>query len=469
MNRVQRVQRVGQVEQADRVGRVALVAMLLAIATPALAQTRPPVLLDIEPYGLQRGTTATFTVNGANLMGADRVLFDDVGLSATIGAISDEGADIRKKVPGETGAVIQDKAEKNRLQITVTAAASVPTGRHGFRLHTPLGTTSFMSFWVGEEAEVSERPPNDAADKAMPLTAPVTVNGSLPKEGDVDYYRVDARAGRDLVVRVLATPLGSMTDPTVSLLSPDGRELASNDDFNGMRDSLVVFRPEADGPVIVRVADANAGGGWRHIYRVTIGELPVITSVFPLGRPKGSSSSVRVDGANLGGHTAGALGTPLPDQPMAAPVRVTGGHLLMDDPAAGRHPLDVAGAEQAAIAEAVAMLDGAGENIGDRLDAAVRMPRKAADIFGRIVVAEIVHHQERIGHRRISEAEDAMQLHAGAFHGRRCGTHMLYGTDRHGILSKVQLGQNIVIGSVRAKPAEPGTHCSQKKMRHCAM
>jgi hypothetical protein len=190
----------------------------------------------------------------------------------------------------------------------------------------------------------------------MALTPPVTVNGSLPKEGDVDYYRVDARAGRDLVVRVLATPLGSMTDPTVSLLSPDGRVLASNDDFNGMRDSLVVFRPEADGPVVVRIADANAGGGWRHIYRVTIGELPVITSVFPLGRPKGSTSSVRVEGANLGGHTAGALRTPLPDQPLAAPVRVTG---LAADPinrvqvSLGRYPEVLAGDSHHTLATAL--------------------------------------------------------------------------------------------------------------------
>ena len=341
--------------------RVSLLATLLA--PPALAQTRPPVLLDIEPYGLQRGTTVTFTVNGANLMGADRVLFDAAGLSGTIGAMSDQGADIRKKVPGETGAVIQDKAEKNRVQITVTAAATVPTGRHGFRLHTPLGTTSFISFWVGAEAEAVERTPNDAADKAMALTPPVTVNGSLPKEGDVDYYRVDARAGRDLVVRVLATPLGSMMDPKVALLSPDGRELASNDDFNGMRDSLVVFRPEADGPVIVRIADANAGGGWRHIYRATIGELPVITGVFPLGRPKGSAASVNVEGANLDGHTAGALGTPLPDQPLAAPVHVTG---LDADPinrvqvSLGSYPEVLAGDSHRTLATAL-LCRGAGD------------------------------------------------------------------------------------------------------------
>ncbi len=123
-----------------------------------------------------------------------------------------------------------------------------------------------------------------------------------------------------------------------------------------MRDSLVVFRPEADGPVIVRVADANAGGGWRHIYRATIGELPVITSVFPLGRQKGSTASVRVEGANLGGHTAGALGTPPPDQPLAAPVRVDG---LDADPinrvqvSLGRYPEVLAGDSHHTLATAL--------------------------------------------------------------------------------------------------------------------
>ena len=148
-----------------------------------------------EPYGLQRGTTVTLTLNGANMMGADQVLFDAAGLAATIGEYKDRaptsGRGARRNRRGHPG-----QGEKNRGQIAVTAAADVPTGRHGFRLHTPLGTTAFISFWVAPSAEAVERTPNDAADKAMALTPPVTVNGSLPKEGDVDYYRVDARAGR---------------------------------------------------------------------------------------------------------------------------------------------------------------------------------------------------------------------------------------------------------------------------------
>ena len=60
-----------------------------------------------------------------------------------------------------------------------------------------------------------------------------------------------------------------------------------------------------------------------------------------------------------------------------AALRIALRHLLMQDAAAGRHPLHVARAQLALVAEAVAVLDGAGEHIGDRLDAAMRMPRES--------------------------------------------------------------------------------------------
>ena len=227
-------------------------------------------------------------------------------------------------MPGETGAIIQDKAQKASLAIAVSASADVPIGRHGLRLHTPLGTTSLMPVWVGAEPEEVEKEPNDDLAQANEVSAPVTVNATLGREGDVDTYRVSARAGRDLVVSIVAAPLGSMTDTTVSVLSPDGHVLASNDDFRDSKDSLVVYRPAADGPLIVRVTDRNAAGGWRQFYRVSIGELPVLTSVFPLGRPQTARRAVSVEGANLGGQTSAALGTPSPNRPLAAPVVLSG-------------------------------------------------------------------------------------------------------------------------------------------------
>ena len=97
--------------------------------------------------------------------------------------------------------------------------------------------------------------------------------------------------------------------------------------------------------------------------------------------------------------------------------RVAAGHLLMHDAAASRHPLHVAGAEGPAVAEAVAVLDRARQHVGDRLDAAVRMPRKPGEVVVGAVVAEVVEQQEGIEIGGVPEPEPALQPHAGAWGG----------------------------------------------------
>ncbi len=57
--------------------------------------------------------------------------------------------------------------------------------------------------------------------------------------------------------------------------------------------------------------------------------------------------------------------------------RVAVRHLLVEDAAAGGHPLHVAGTERALVAQAVGVVDRAGQHVGDGLDAAVRVPGEA--------------------------------------------------------------------------------------------
>jgi hypothetical protein len=294
------------------------------LGSSASAQTRPPVLTSVAPYGIQRGTTVTVAVEGANIAQTDRVIFADSGLSAEIGAFESLGPDIRKRMPNETGAIIQDKAEKGRLTLHITASSTAELGRQLFRLHTPLGSSSTVAFWVGDDREVTEVEPNDDARSAMALEGPRTVNGVLEKEGDADCYRIVARAGHDLVVSVVAAPIGSTADVAATVLALDGAELASNDDNRGNRDPLIVYRPEHDGEVVVRVTDVNAGGSPRHVYRVTIGDVPVITSVFPLGRAPQNRVPLAVEGANLAGHAKATTGAPRPERPKLVPVVVPG-------------------------------------------------------------------------------------------------------------------------------------------------
>ena len=81
---------------------------------------------------------------------------------------------------------------------------------------------------------------------------------------------------------------------------------------------------------------------------------------------------------------------------MHAAGRVAFRHLLVDDAAACRHPLHVAGGDDARVAEAVAVLDVALQHIGDGLDAPVRMPGKTSEIMVGDVGAEIVEKQEGV-------------------------------------------------------------------------
>ncbi len=108
------------------------------------------------------------------------------------------------------------------------------------------------------------------------------------------------------------------------------------------------------------------------------------------------------------------------------------GHLLVENAAAGGHPLDVAGRHAALVAQAVAVLHFAGQHVGDGFDPPVRMPWEAGQIIGRILVAKIVQQQEWIELFGLSKAEGALQLHAGAFDGGRGFKNLLNGTKRHG-------------------------------------
>ena len=78
------------------------------------------------------------------------------------------------------------------------------------------------------------------------------------------------------------------------------------------------------------------------------------------------------------------------------------------------------------------MLDIAFQHIGDGLDAAMRMPGKALQILLGIVIAEVVHHQERVEHVGVAEAEHAVEMDAGTLHGGGGAGLELDGTDRHG-------------------------------------
>ena len=117
-----------------------------------------------------------------------------------------------------------------------------------------------------------------------------------------------------------------------------------------------------------------------------------------------------------------------------APGGVPFWHLLMNDPAAGRHPLDIARANGPAVAETVAMFHRPGQHVGDGFNAAVRMPREPGQVVFGVIVSKIIQQQEGIELRGRAESEGAPQMDPRAFQRGFGFDDALYGSKGHGRL-----------------------------------
>src|ERR1700682_3200334 len=106
-------------------------------------------------------------------------------------------------------------------------------------------------------------------------------------------------------------------------------------------------------------------------------------------------------------------------------------HLLMDDAAARRHPLNVAGRDGTACAHAIAVLNSPRQDIRDGFDPAMRVPREPSQIILGNVVAEIVQEKEWIEVGCIAESESAAKMHASAFERRLGLDESLNGSNGH--------------------------------------
>jgi hypothetical protein len=140
-----------------------------------------------------------------------------------------------------------------------------------------------------------EAEPNDSPATAQKVTLPVSVHGSLGKAGDVDYYRFEAKAGQEIGAQVLMVAAGSKVAPVLVLTDAAGRVVAEG------TGGLLGYTCPMAGTYALGFRDRDYRGGADMAYRLHVGNLPVVTSVFPLGVRRGTEQVVTVEGVNLGG------------------------------------------------------------------------------------------------------------------------------------------------------------------------
>jgi hypothetical protein len=310
-----------------RVHIVAAGLMLTGLCTPAAAQTAPPTLQSVSPTGAQRGTRAALTLKGTNIGEPTRLIFSEPGFAATVTAVKEVPVEKPMTPKGvvRTDAPIEDKARKYEVAVTLSIAADVPHGVHGFRIETPLGVSNLLRFAVGSLPETAEREPNNLSSPVK-ATLPAAFVGALGEAGDVDAYSFRVRAGEELVFQVVARPVGSRLDSVVRLVDAGGKVVAENNDFDLSRDSVLTWTSAAAGTYTLTIEDVEHGGGAEGFsYRIYAGELPYVTDVFPLGTAAAGPGAITARGANLGASPAVRIAS-VPSAPAGRvlPVSVTG-------------------------------------------------------------------------------------------------------------------------------------------------
>jgi hypothetical protein len=277
--------------------------LLLLTASLAHAQTLRPTIASVSPSGGQRGTTVTVTLTGINLGYGTHLILPGAGL--TVETLTPEPPPANAKNP------------EGKIVAGIKIAPDAPLGRHALRVLTPFGPSEVGYLVVGEWPEIAEKEPNGTRGQAQSLTGPVTVVGHSDPAEDVDVFRVTLRKGETTVFAAAAGGIDSPLAPVLTLQDATGHEVGFAAALS-QPDARLTFTAPRAGDYFLLLRDLRYQGGPAFHYRLTVGRVPAVTSVFPLGGPAGETARLTLTGVNL--PTPPERAIPLPTEPPFAPL-----------------------------------------------------------------------------------------------------------------------------------------------------
>jgi len=191
--------------------------------------------------------------------------------------------------------------------LTITIDRDAPPGERELRLQTPAGLTNPLRFEVGAAPEIVEHEPNGPeTPAAAPVNLPAVLNGDI-MPSDVDRFPFRARRGQKLVIAAqarrlmpyLADAVPGWFQAVLAVYDAKGTEVAFDDDYRFDPDPVIFYEVPQDGVYTVEIRDAIYRGREDFIYRITVGEQPFITRMFPLGSRAGAGMASSIAGWNL--------------------------------------------------------------------------------------------------------------------------------------------------------------------------
>jgi hypothetical protein len=276
----------------NRIAPLAITLLLVALpvrAVVAQALQHPNPFLDfVYPAGGNPAQTIEIELGGLN------------GFAGASGLVID----------GPPGVSVEEvhKPTHDTVKARIKIAADAAPGKRLVRVTGgSAGLTNERPFFVGKLPELSETEPNNGTEQPQNVAVPAVINARLQAKLDIDCYRFDGKAGQAIVAAVLAHGMDSTVresfnkgflDTSLELFDSQGQILAAAEDTVGL-DPVIHHKLPADGAYIVRVKAVAYAGARSAVYRLTLGEVPYVTSIFPAGGRRGETISVELDGPNV--------------------------------------------------------------------------------------------------------------------------------------------------------------------------
>ena len=280
-----------------------LAAAVLAEDHPTGPRITPPTLTTVTPRGVARGATTEITVEGLNLAKASAIYFSEAGIKGRILRVKElpDLPDIRLGSNGTPSTIdVGPLPPRNQVTVEIDITPEANIGPVKFRLLTPLGTSPEGSFVVEPYyGESVDKEPNDSADEAVEAFLPAVLTGAISRAGDVDHFKIHARAGEEIVFLNQAAMAGSALQPVIRILD-SGMKVLAEYGYNGERATEVfAYKFATEGSYYVRVSDFENTGRAANTYRILAGKFPVVTSAYPLGTRKSAAANIHISGHGL--------------------------------------------------------------------------------------------------------------------------------------------------------------------------
>lgn len=315
------------------VRRWSAVGLAFVAALAAHAQRRPYIGY-VYPAGGQQATTFPVKLGGQDLDDVATLLVSGEGVAVRVTGyqrkigpqemqvLRDQQRILKAGAAGEEEKAILVRVEQRiREYVQTPACAAIASlvraevtiqpdavpGPRELRLLTPRGVSNPLVFHVGQLSETT-RPPmitaplhilgkealalrnRPAAEAEVRVMPPCTMNGQIAAR-ESNRYRFAATQGQRLVIAVQARQLipyvadavPGWFQPVIALYDANGCEVAYADDDRFKPDPVLRYQVEKDGDYVLEIRDSIHRGREDFIYRIALGELPFVTSVFPLG------------------------------------------------------------------------------------------------------------------------------------------------------------------------------------------